>query len=97
MEAASKAAAVIDIARPEPAGNEPGRTEPLRSEPARCRPNSRRGLTDLSGSSYPPVEAAWHVLDGLRTVNELSIATAHRFHVSTRLHRPPASPEGILR
>ena len=44
MEAASKAAAVIDIERPEPV-----RSEPVRSEPARCRTKSRRGLTDLSG------------------------------------------------
>lgn len=82
MEAASKAAAVIDIAHPEPV-----RSGPVRSEPARCRTNSRRGLTDLSGSSYPPVEAACRVLDVLRTVNELRIATVNGIHDSTGIPR----------
>src|SRR5690606_9252716 len=40
----------------------------------RCRTNSRRGLTDLSRPSYPPVEAACRVLDVLRAVNDLRIA-----------------------
>ena len=49
----------------------------------RCRTNSRRGLTDLSGSSYPPVEAACRVLEVLRTVNERRIATVNGIHEQT--------------
>ena len=49
----------------------------------RCRTNSRRGLTDLSGSSYPPVEAACRVLDVLRSVNERRIATVNGIHEKT--------------
>lgn len=52
---------------------------------ARCRTNSRRGLTDMSGSSYPPVEAACRVLDTLRTVNSLRIATVNDIHEATRI------------
>ncbi len=50
---------------------------------ARCRTNSRRGLTDTSGSSYPPVEAACRVLDVLRTVNMTRIATVNSIHDAT--------------
>lgn len=54
----------------------------------RCRTNSRRGLTDLSGYSYPPVEAACRVLEVLRTVNDLRIATVNAIHDSTGIPRP---------
>ena len=87
MEAASKAAAVIDVARSDSARSDSARSGPARAEPARCRTNSRRGLTDLSGSSYPPVEAACRVLDVLRTVNELRIATVNGIHDSTGIPR----------
>ena len=49
----------------------------------RCRTNSRRGLTDTSRSSYPPVEAACRVLDTLRIVNSLRIATVNDIHEAT--------------
>ncbi len=49
----------------------------------RCRTNSRRGLTDMSGSSYPPVEAACRVLDVLHSVNERRIATVNGIHEKT--------------
>ena len=49
----------------------------------RCRTNSRRGLTDLSASSYPPVEAACRVLEVLRNVNERRIATVNGLHEAT--------------
>lgn len=49
----------------------------------RCRTNSRRGLTDMSGCSYPPVEAACRVLDVLRIVNEMRIATVNAIHDRT--------------
>jgi IclR family transcriptional regulator, mhp operon transcriptional activator len=49
----------------------------------RCRTNSRRGMTDLSGSSYPPVEAACRVLEILRSVNERRIATVNGIHEKT--------------
>ncbi len=55
----------------------------LQSETQRCRTNSRRGLTDMSGSSYPPVEAACRVLDVLRIVNECRIATVNGIHDRT--------------
>lgn len=54
-----------------------------RTASPRCRTNSRRGLTDLSGSSYPPVEAACRVLDVLRSVNERRIATVNGIHEKT--------------
>lgn len=50
---------------------------------ARCRTNSRRGLTDMSRSSYPPVEAACRVLDILKIVNEMRIATINGIHELT--------------
>ncbi|WP_173932673.1 helix-turn-helix domain-containing protein [Chelativorans sp. Marseille-P2723] len=49
----------------------------------RCRTNSRRGLTDLSRPSYPPVEAACRVLDVLRAVNDLRIAKVNEIHEIT--------------
>jgi len=58
-----------------------------RAETPRCRTNSRRGLTDMSGSSYPPVEAACRVLDVLRKVNELRIATVNGIHDATGIPR----------
>lgn len=76
MEAATMAAAGSDAAR-----------KP-RTETMRCRTNSRRGLTDLSGSSYPPVEAACRVLDVLRIVNELRIATVNAIHENTGIPKP---------
>jgi IclR family transcriptional regulator, mhp operon transcriptional activator len=50
---------------------------------ARCRTNSRRGLTDMSRSSYPPVEAACRVLDILKIVNEMRIGTINGIHELT--------------
>ena len=67
------------------------RREAGREKPApatRCRTNSRRGLTDMSGSSYPPVEAACRVLDVLRTVNNLRIATVNGIHEASGIPRP---------
>lgn len=54
----------------------------------RCRTNSRRGLTDLSGPSYPPVEAACRVLEVLRAVNDLRIAKINVVHEITGIPKP---------
>lgn len=56
----------------------------------RCRTNSRRGLTDQTSSSYPPVEAACRVLDVLRCVNEHRIATVNSIHEKTGIPKSTA-------
>lgn len=77
MDAANKAASpAIDA------------TRKAKAETTRCRTNSRRGLTDLSGLSYPPVEAACRVLEVLRTVNGMRISTVNGLHKATGIPRP---------
>ena len=70
--------ALIRVANP--LVEETGRTG---SKSKRCRTNSRRGLTDTSRPSYPPVEAACRVLSVLRIVNTMRIATVNGIHEST--------------
>lgn len=41
----------------------------------RCRTNSRRGLTDPTRRSYPPVESVCRAFDVLKAVNKLRIAS----------------------
>lgn len=49
----------------------------------RCRTNSRRGLTDESRRSYPPVEAVCRAFDVLRAVNRLRIASVNCIYEET--------------
>ena len=46
----------------------------------RIRTNSRRGLTDDSSRSYPPVEAVVRAFVVLRAVNRLRIASIIAIH-----------------
>jgi IclR family mhp operon transcriptional activator len=57
----------------------------LRDRPVtdRCRTNSRRGLTDDTRRSYPPVEAVCRAFDVLRAVNRLRIASVNCIHEET--------------
>ncbi|HTM77402.1 MAG TPA: helix-turn-helix domain-containing protein [Devosia sp.] len=52
------------------------------------RANSRHGATDQSQSSYPPVEAARRVLNILRVMNALGIASISDLHAATGLPKP---------
>lgn len=54
----------------------------------RCRTNSRRGSTDQSQRSYPPVQAVCRALDILRTVNRLHIASIQQIHEATGFPKP---------
>jgi len=54
----------------------------------RCRANSRRGLTDPTRRSYPPVESVRRALEILRTVNRLRIASVSDLHAATGLPKP---------
>jgi IclR family mhp operon transcriptional activator len=51
--------------------------------PDRCRTNSRRGLTDETQRSYPPVEAVHRAFDVLRAVNKLRIASVNGIYEAT--------------
>ncbi len=54
----------------------------------RCRTNSRRGQTDQSETSYPPVMAVCRSLDVLRAVNRLRIASVSGLHAETGIPKP---------
>jgi IclR family mhp operon transcriptional activator len=60
-----------------------GRETVDRAAPDRCRTNSRRGLTDDTRRSYPPVEAVVRAFDVLRSVNHLRIASVNCIHEET--------------
>jgi IclR family mhp operon transcriptional activator len=49
----------------------------------RIRTNSRRGLTDETRRSYPPVEAVHRAFDVLRAVNRLRIASVNAIYEET--------------
>lgn len=49
----------------------------------RIRTNSRRGATDASHTSYPPVEAVHRAFEVLRAVNRLRIASVNGVHEET--------------
>jgi IclR family transcriptional regulator, mhp operon transcriptional activator len=51
----------------------------------RCRTNSRRGLTDMSRRSYPPVESVCRALDVLNAVNKLRIASINSIYEELKL------------
>lgn len=51
--------------------------------PDHCRTNSRRGLTDETRRSYPPVEAVHRAFDVLRAVNRLRIASVNGIYEET--------------
>jgi len=53
-----------------------------------CRTNSRRGQTDPSDRSYPPVEAVCRAIRILREVNLQGIATINSLHAETGIPRP---------
>jgi len=53
-----------------------------------CRANSRRGSTDSSSRSYPPVESVRRALQILRALNRLRIATISTLHLETGLPKP---------
>jgi IclR family mhp operon transcriptional activator len=54
----------------------------------RCRTNSRRGATDPTQHSYPPVQAVCRALDVLRVVNRLRIASVQQIHEKTGFPKP---------
>ena len=54
----------------------------------RCRTNSRRGTTDPTQRSYPPVQAVCRALDVLRTVSRLRIASIQQLHEATGFPKP---------
>lgn len=54
-----------------------------KAEQGRCRTNSRRGLTDPTRLSYPPVEAVCRAFEVLRTVNKLRIASVNGIFEAT--------------
>ena len=54
----------------------------------RVRANSRRGETDETQHSYPPVEAVQRAFEVLRTVNRLRIASVSRIHAATGIPKP---------
>jgi IclR family mhp operon transcriptional activator len=56
--------------------------------PERCRTNSRRGLSDPTRRSYPPVESVRRALEILRTVNRLRIASVTDIYAATHLPKP---------
>jgi IclR family mhp operon transcriptional activator len=49
----------------------------------RCRTNSRRGLTDPTRRSYPPVESVCRAFDVLKAVNRLRIASVNGIYEET--------------
>ena len=53
-----------------------------------CRANSRRGQTDPSNRSYPPVEAVCRTLNVLRSVDKQRIATVNSIHAETEIPKP---------
>ncbi len=55
---------------------------------ARIRTNSRRGLTDTSRTSYPPVEAVHRAFEVLRAVNRLRIASINGIFEETGMPKP---------
>lgn len=55
---------------------------------ARIRTNSRRGLTDTSRTSYPPVEAVHRAFEVLRAVNRLRIASINGVYEETGMPKP---------
>lgn len=52
------------------------------------RANARRGATDPNQTSYPPVESARRVLEVLRAMNTLRIASVGDLYRATRLPKP---------
>ena len=54
----------------------------------RLRANSRRGETDTTQHSYPPIEAVQRAFEVLRTVNRLRIATVSKVHAATGIPKP---------
>lgn len=54
----------------------------------RIRTNSRRGLTDTTRTSYPPVEAVHRAFEVLRAVNRLRIASINGIHEETGMPKP---------
>lgn len=65
-------------------GSEAAAVPPRAAQP-RCRTNSRRGLTDPTNCSYPPVEAACRAFEVLRVVNTLRIASVNGIYEKTRI------------
>jgi IclR family mhp operon transcriptional activator len=64
-----------------------GRQLPSKTQ-GRCRTNSRRGTTDPSQRSYPPVQAVRRAFDVLRAVNRLRIASIQQIHEATGFPKP---------
>jgi IclR family mhp operon transcriptional activator len=64
-----------------------GRKTPQKAE-GRCRTNSRRGTTDPTQRSYPPVQSVRRAFDVLRAVNRLRIASIQQIHEATAFPKP---------
>jgi IclR family mhp operon transcriptional activator len=67
---------------------EPAPTDTGAAARARCRTNSRRGLTDPTRRSYPPVGSVCRALDILRAVNRLRIASVNDIFEETGFPKP---------
>jgi IclR family mhp operon transcriptional activator len=74
---------VMLLDEPVPATSFKGVQFPGVSAPDHCRTNSRRGLTDDTRRSYPPVEAVVRAFDVLRAVNRLRIASVNGIYEET--------------
>ncbi|MBX3575410.1 MAG: helix-turn-helix domain-containing protein [Mesorhizobium sp.] len=55
---------------------------------AHCRTNSRRGFTNPSDRSYPPVNAVCRALHVLKVLNRQRIATVNDIYAETGIPRP---------
>ena len=55
---------------------------------AHCRTNSRRGYTNPSDRSYPPVNSVCRALHVLKVLNRQRIATVNGIHADTGIPRP---------
>lgn len=64
-----------------------GKPQP-RKALGRCRANSRRGQSDPTLRSYPPVESVRRALEILRVLNRLRIASVGEIHQATGLPKP---------
>ncbi|MER8828067.1 helix-turn-helix domain-containing protein [Mesorhizobium sp. M0938] len=53
-----------------------------------CRTNSRRGYTDPSDRSYPPVNSVCRALHVLKVLNQKRIATVNAIYADTGIPRP---------
>ena len=83
-------AVVLDRSVPDSINSSLGSTTTGIGKPLapRIRTNSRRGLTDTTRTSYPPVEAVQRAFEVLRVVNHLRIASINGIYAETGMPKP---------